>query len=145
MYTVAVPGSKWKSWFKDPRTLFTLDGWLEALPTAEFVGIFRSPSLVALSLNRRDNLPIERGLRLWQVYNQRLLHLHKDHPFPLVEFHNDAGQLRNRLQQLIGLLNLPFRHRELTFFEDGLRWKSTREISVPTEIDELYNELLNLA
>lgn len=127
--------------FKDPRTLFTLHGWIEVLPAAELVGIFRHPVLVATSLNRRDNSSLEKGLRLWQIYNQKLLHLHKEHPFLLIEFHEDAVLLRSKLQQLIRLLKLPYSHRALTFFEDSLYMKSPVEISIPTDVQQLYNEL----
>ena len=127
--------------FKDPRTLLTLDGWLEVLPGVQFVGIFRHPSLVALSLNRRNKLPFEQGLRLWEVYNQRLLCLHQEQPFPLIEFHGDAVHLREKLQQLIKVLDLPFKHRTLTFLEDHFRQASPIEIVVPPDILQLYNTL----
>src|SRR5690242_7651516 len=32
--------------FKDPRTMFTLSGWREALPELQFIGTFRHPSAV---------------------------------------------------------------------------------------------------
>src|SRR2546430_4861601 len=39
-----------KIWgFKDPRALFTLDGWREALPQIELAGIVRDPVSVARS------------------------------------------------------------------------------------------------
>src|SRR6266446_4453200 len=55
--------------FKDPRTLLALDGWLEALPGLQFVGIFRHPLSVAESLERRNGFSLEKGLRLWSAYN----------------------------------------------------------------------------
>ena len=127
--------------FKDPRTLLTLDGWLDVLPNAEFVGIFRHPALVALSLQQRDLFPVEKSFKLWQIYNQRLLQLHEVHPFPLIEFHEDADALRSKLHHLIGLLKLPYSHRTLTFFEDALRRKSKEEIALPTDVQLLYQAL----
>ena len=61
--------------FKDPRTLLTLDGWLEALPNAQFIGTFRDPIAVAKSLHVRNGFPLDRGLALWRAYNERLLAL----------------------------------------------------------------------
>lgn len=131
-----------KLWgFKDPRTLLTLDGWLEALPEAEFVGIFRHPSLVARSLNRRNHLPIERGLGLWQVYNERLLQLHRQRAFPLMEFDDDASAVREHLRRVIRQLNLPLAHQASTFFEEGLRSKMTETMALPAETSRLYEEL----
>ena len=59
--------------FKDPRTVFTLPGWLRVLPSARLVGSFRHPMAVALSLKKRNNFEFEFSLGLWQAYNSRLL------------------------------------------------------------------------
>ena len=131
-----------KLWgFKDPRTSFTLSGWLEVLPSAELVGIFRHPVLVARSLNKRDNLSIENGLRLWQVYNQRLLEIHTERPFPLMEFDDDPAEVQQKLKRVIALLDLPRGYQEPKFFDDHLRSKIGSETSVPVEIFQLYMKL----
>ena len=60
---------------KDPRMCITLKTWLELL-TSEPAVVFtyRHPLEVALSLKKREqNFPLERGLRLWIVYNMRAL------------------------------------------------------------------------
>ena len=58
-----------KVWgFKEPRTLFTLDGWLDALPNTQLVGTFRHPMAVAQSLKARNGFSIERGLDLWLAF-----------------------------------------------------------------------------
>ncbi len=47
--------------FKDPRTLLTLDGWLEVLPNVSFAAIFRHPVSVMESLRSRNkNFSIEK-------------------------------------------------------------------------------------
>jgi hypothetical protein len=128
--------------FKDPRTLMTLDDWLDVLPHAELVGIFRHPALVARSLNERSGLSFEQGLRLWQIYNQRLLHLHEGRPFPLLEFHQDATLLQHTLQAAAQALDLPARHRALAFFEEDLRhWTSPAEVDLPADVRRLYDQL----
>ena len=68
--------------FKDPRTLFTLEKWLEVLPDSEFVGVFRSPVQVAQSLNNRNQMSFEDGFALWSIYNEKLLELHNEYAFP---------------------------------------------------------------
>lgn len=127
--------------FKDPRTLLTLDGWLDVLPDAEFVGIFRHPARVAESLNRRNNMSVEKALKLWQIYNQHLLSLHQERAFPLLEFHDDAETLQECLQQLVAELDLPVHERRLAFFDEGLRQTSPIEMDVPDDVLELYQQL----
>lgn len=127
--------------FKDPRTLITLDGWLDVLPNAALVGIFRHPTRVALSLQQRNGFPMEKGFRLWQVYNQRLLHLHRAREFPLMEFHENADEFRSKLRRVIALLELGDGERPLTFFESTLRRKVEVDIVPPSEVHQLYNDL----
>ena len=65
-----------KSWtWKDPRNCLLLDYWLEALELQPLVVyVYRDPLEVACSLSRRDEMPIEYGLALWERYNQQALH-----------------------------------------------------------------------
>jgi len=129
--------------FKDPRTLFTIEGWLEVIPNAEFVGIFRNPSSVVLSLQKRNDFTIEKSLELWKVYNKRLLQLHNVYNFPLIEFHQDISILTNKLNELGQILNLPSRQSKLSFFEEKLRSNEPINFTIPDEINNLYTELRN--
>ena len=131
-----------KVWgFKDPRTLLTLEGWLEVLPDAELVGIFRHPIRVASSLHERDGLALEEGVALWRRYNEKLLALHRRRSFPLVEFHEDPEVFRAKLRQLGEALRLPGRFRALRFFEDGLRHRLDVERGDLGTAREMYEEL----
>lgn len=60
---------------KDPRMCITLGAWLKLLnsdPAVVFT--YRHPLEVAKSLNKREkNFGIDRGLRLWIVYNMRAI------------------------------------------------------------------------
>ncbi len=87
--------------FKDPRALFTVEGWLEAIPNLTFVGIFRSPLLVAESLKRRNNFPLERGINIWCEYNQRLVKYKSLFDFPIISFNEDADQFMTKTDNLI--------------------------------------------
>ncbi len=127
--------------FKDPRTLFTLDGWLEVLPNAELVGIFRHPLLVAKSLLRRDGISLELGLELWRRYNERLLELHRASPFPLVEFDDDPALVREKFQRVSEALALPGRFRAALFFEDQLRHRLGLDDQISGAVLEIYQEL----
>jgi len=60
--------------FKDPRTVLTLPLYLKLLTHEVYlICIFRDPKLVALSLQKRDKMPIDKGLSLCKEYNKRLL------------------------------------------------------------------------
>lgn len=64
----AYPGPEPPVW-KDPRACLLLPFWREVLPqplTAIF--IWRHPTAVAASLERRDNMPSTYGLALWERY-----------------------------------------------------------------------------
>jgi len=60
---------------KDPRMCITLKTWLPLLSSEPAVLFtYRHPLEVAMSLNRREkDFPVERGLRLWILYNERAL------------------------------------------------------------------------
>ena len=78
--------------FKDPRTIWTVEGWLRLLPDACLIGVFRHPSLVVRSLAARTgDLAIETGeaLRLWCAYNSELIRLHQKHRFPLLHYSSE--------------------------------------------------------
>ena len=58
--------------FKDPRTVLTIDLYMPHLDNPQFVCNFRNPHDIALSLYKRDRLPIERGMLVAKIYNDRL-------------------------------------------------------------------------
>ena len=59
--------------WKDPRTTLTIKLYLPHLENPHFINIFRNPLDVARSLQRRDGFTTERGVRLANIYNARLL------------------------------------------------------------------------
>lgn len=93
--------------FKEPRTLITLPFWLHRTPPINFVGTFRDPIKVAVSLLVRPfvSIPLRRGLQLWLDYNRRLLAQWEKHPFPLISFDLQPKNYTQRLKQIIGELN----------------------------------------
>ena len=80
--------------FKDPRTIWMVEGWLRLLPSARIIGVFRHPSLVMRSLAARTGdlaIGTREGLRLWCAYNAELLRLHRKYRFPLVHFSSEGA------------------------------------------------------
>ncbi|MDE5105964.1 MAG: glycosyltransferase [Trichodesmium sp. St17_bin3_1_1] len=68
-----------KIWgWKDPRTTLFLNFWLQLLPDAKFVFVYRSPWEVVDSLYRRNTdekllEQPEKAVKMWLNYNQRIL------------------------------------------------------------------------
>ena len=64
---------------KDPRLCITLRTWIPLFGSRPAVVFsFRHPLDVALSLHRRNRLPVVAGLRLWYVYNRRAVQQSQD-------------------------------------------------------------------
>ena len=126
--------------FKDPRTLFTIAGWLEVLPQKSLIGIFRHPAAVARSLQRRNRFSVERAYALWAKYNAKLLSLHRAAPFPLLSFDLEPAAFDRASRQAIAELGLagPV---HASFFDEGLRSRSLENFSLPTRVAWLYQEL----
>ena len=133
--------------FKDTRTLFTLPFWLEAIDKPAFIGTFRHPQRVALSLNKRDGAPLATSLELWCRYNKRLLEVARQFNVALVDF--DAAPddyLNDAIGKLIALgLNAGKEAEARSFFDAGLRNQAASAVTaenLPLEVLELYQELL---
>lgn len=111
--------------FKDPRTLYTLPLWQDGLKNAEvrYIGTFRHPLSVAKSLNARQaDLPIEKGVELWQSYNKQLLEYHQSYEFPLICFDLNPEPYMHSViaaMQSLGVLYPPDGIR-LDFFDNAL-------------------------
>lgn len=101
--------------FKDPRTLFLLEFWREALgESLECVGVFREPSAVVASLLRRDGGTSAEWWALWTRYNDELLGAHGKKRFPLVEFGPSVEGFHRQMAPVLRALGL----REATSFFD---------------------------
>lgn len=131
--------------FKDPRALFTLDGWMEVLPGITLVGTFRHPLPVAHSLERRNKFTLEKGFQLWAAYNRRLLDCYGRHEFMIISFGLQAEAYKQKLADLLPRLGLSFPSDKLEFFEADLRHGESEELDLPQEIQNLYDRLLEIA
>src|SRR4029453_5698696 len=59
--------------WKDPRTSLTLPFWQQLLPELKTVVVVRNPLEVAHSMRERNGISYSFGLRLWEIYNRRLI------------------------------------------------------------------------
>ena len=131
--------------FKDPRALLTLNGWLRLLPDLEPVGVFRHPSRVARSLERRDKMPRERALELWLLYNRRLVELHRRSGFPILSFDDEPATLEEKLARVAGMLGLESGTVEEPFLAEELRQSPADEQALPDAVQALHGELCVLS
>lgn len=133
--------------FKDPRTLLTLQGWLDLGIKPNYIGIFRSPWAVARSLSARspEQMTEKRALALWYHYNIRLLQLQRSYEFPLLCFDWDEAIFHSALAGATRRLGLtpqpveePFYTRELVHHTGGRRW-------LPWKISSLYRTMRKIS
>jgi hypothetical protein len=126
--------------FKDPRTLLTLEGWLDAKPDLDCVGIFRNPAETALSIHRRNEFELGKCFTIWEHYNRRLLMLKQRLDFPVIEFASDSARLSRSLAALVRGLGLNL-EGEMDFFDKGLKNLNDPYVDVPKSARRLYDKL----
>jgi len=131
--------------FKDPRALFTLDGWLEVLPNMTLVGTFRHPLAVARSLERRNKFTLEKGFQVWIAYNCRLLDIFLQHNFSLISFDLQEDAYKQKLTDLLPRLGLSLSPDKFGFFEADLRHGQNDAFQLPIDVKNLYDKLLEAA
>jgi hypothetical protein len=77
------------SWgWKEPRTTILLPFWKSLIPSLRFVICVRSPLDVAKSLGKRDGLPIESGVVVWNRYVHAAIEDTQGYP-RLLAFYDD--------------------------------------------------------
>src|SRR5262252_1553681 len=59
--------------WKDPRNSLTLPFWQQLLPRLKTIVVVRNPLEVAYSMRERNGTSYSFGLRLWEIYNRRLI------------------------------------------------------------------------
>ena len=100
--------SNYETWmFKEPRTLLTLPFWKEGMNNLQFIGSFRHPIKVAMSLYQRYKISISLrdGISLWLHYNHLLLEEWKKSPFPLICFDTSREEYLRQLENLVSYLS----------------------------------------
>lgn len=132
--------------FKDPRTLFTLDGWLEKFPDINLIGIFRHPHSVALSLNRRNaDLSIEDGYGIWLAYNRKLIHYWERYGFPVLRF--ETADFLDKFSGLIDHFGLDAARRGEweSVYDVSLHHVTSSPVRMPEEVVNIFDKLRAIA
>lgn len=131
--------------FKDPRTLLTIDFWKALIDNFQFIGIFRHPFAVALSLGARGSgigMAVDNAYAVWNYYNGVMLDEYEKTPFPILSFDWDEEYFHMKLNKLNTQLGLNGIKKEDRFFTPTLRHHAdiSHEI-IPDESLAIYNRL----
>ena len=110
--------------WKDPRLCLLLPYWRRVMPDpVAAVLVWRSPTAVADSLCRRDELPLVDGLALWERYNRLAIEGLEGLDTYVIGYESVIDEPRSALPQLMSWL------RSLEQFgEPGARWDVDRAV-----------------
>jgi hypothetical protein len=130
--------------FKDPRTIWTLEGWLALYPAARLIGVFRHPVAVMNSLLARPGalqIPEGDALALWERTNRRLLSLRQRLGFPLLHF--SETDIEGRFMGPLGAFtrSLGLEAGPAGFFDAELVHQTGGDALAPGGLTELFSEL----
>jgi hypothetical protein len=131
---------------KDPRMLLVSELWCHSqVPT---IGVIRNPVAVSCSLRRRDpQMRDDECLGLWEAYNERLLAVLAQRPFPVIEF---GGSCSIYTQVTAALCFHGFRPEQaFRFFDPGAVHSAPDEREwrhiVSPRLTELWDQILACA
>ena len=129
--------------FKDPRLVLTLPFWLEAIDEPRFIGTFRHPHRVALSLQNRNRMSLNESYKLWRGYNERLIDYIDRFNFQVVDFDLDDAEYQKDVAEKLQGLGLKSQINEC-FFDPKLRnqsLESAEDCALPENVNEIYQKL----
>lgn len=128
--------------FKDPRALLVLEGWKALYPSIEFVGIYRHPNAVALSLEKRSSKTREESLKLWYAYNRVLYREYRKKPFPILNFDDDESVLDEKIFRVASKMGLSRTSEEEKFYSADLKHNDgSGGPALPWRVGRLYRKL----
>ncbi len=101
---------------KDPRFLLTWPAWEVRLRDALLLFVYRGAEGVVSSLEKRNGLPLDYGLALWQHYNQRALEILRGREFVALSYESFAANPSLELTALLRKLQ----NAGIAFAESGV-------------------------
>jgi len=135
--------------WKDPRNSLTLPFWQELLPELKTLIMVRNPLEVAYSMRKRNGTSYAFGLRLWEIYNRRLIEAAGNHERLFTHYDLFFQKPERELQRIGNFIGLPdakvrgaaelvaTRRRHTHFSIDQLV-----DAGVSGEVVELYRTLI---
>src|SRR5215471_10295347 len=135
--------------WKDPRNSLTLAFWQELVPNLKTLVMVRNPLEVAYSMRKRNGTSYAFGLRLWEIYNRRLIDAANKHERLVTHYDLFFENAEKELQRIANFIGLPdakisnaaelvaTKRRHTRFAIDQLV-----DAGVSEEIVELYRALI---
>ncbi|MGC1324019.1 MAG: glycosyltransferase [Candidatus Udaeobacter sp.] len=93
--------------WKDPRNSLTLQFWEDLLPGLKTLIIVRNPLEVAYSMRKRNGTSYAFGLRLWEIYNRRLIEAAGMHDRLVTHYDLFFNNAEKELQRIANFVGLP--------------------------------------
>jgi GT2 family glycosyltransferase/glycosyltransferase involved in cell wall biosynthesis len=93
--------------WKDPRNSLTLPFWEDLLPGLKTLIIVRNPLEVAYSMRKRNGTSYAFGLRLWEIYNRRLIEAAGKHGRLFTHYDLFFENAEKELQRIANFVGLP--------------------------------------
>ena len=141
-----------KIWgWKDPRTTLFLNFWLNLLPDAKFIFVYRSPWEVVDSLYRRstDEKLLEQpeiAVKMWLNYNQRILDFYQQIPQQclIAKVDSIGKNSENFIQGVNEKFNIDLAVPPPGNFEESLLVKDIIKTSKQSLIEKCFPETLDV-
>ena len=132
---------------KDPRISIISEAWFECAESFGLVGTFRNPMVVALSLEKRNGFPIEKGLQLWAHYNFQILRLHSLYQFPLIEYDlSDYESYCEKIATIAKSIGLTQNRKSIqAFVSQDLQSFRPSSVEIPGSVRDIYFTLKSAA
>ncbi len=93
--------------WKDPRNSLTLPFWEDLLPGLKTLIIVRNPLEAAYSMRKRNGTSYAFGLRLWEIYNRRLIEAASKHERLVTHYDLFFENAEKELQRIGSFVGLP--------------------------------------
>ena len=93
--------------WKDPRNSLTLPFWQDLLPGLQTLIVVRNPLEVAYSMRERNGTSYSLGLRLWEIYNRRLIETANQQQRLVTHYDLFFGDAETELRRIAEFIGLP--------------------------------------
>jgi GT2 family glycosyltransferase/glycosyltransferase involved in cell wall biosynthesis len=138
--------------WKDPRNSLTLPFWQDLLQGLKTLIVVRNPLEVAYSMRERNGTSFSLGLRLWEIYNRRLLERTTEQQRLVTHYDLFFDDAETELRRIAEFTGLPHAHVHNAAALVKKRRRHTHftvehliDARVAPEVIELYGALIGEA
>lgn len=137
---------------KDCRFCLTVPAWVAHGARIDSVVVcLRNPRAVAMSLRRRNKLPLRLGFDLWYEHNSRLLEAVSEVPTWLVDYDQlfDAEGFSLQMEGALDVFEVPTTRPALSdmaqeFVKPQLRHNRPADVRCPSKVERLWRVMLDM-